>query len=505
VATADTPDGTRDSHREPQAYEALEQLITAAGFDAGDLQTALLAIQEAKNQKKKQVEAGENKFFLDKTLVYEDVDAFIFRRADSKSGRYYFRLYDENTKKPLVRSLRTSDKIQALASARLMYMDVKGKINRGERIRGITTNELIKIRIDNLKKIVTPIPHQGITPETFRVKQYYLSIWAEYIDSLDLTKRTIDKIQPETTREFGIWFLNKEKATGQAKGSRRSAEVVNNVITEVLSMYSKVAIRDRYISKDRLPQIDKVKEQKDGSYKNEVLTEEQYKVLWKYLEYQYTRDKKVRAYEIEMRKTFKDFIGILFNTGCRPKELLGLRVKDITTNHSWNTQQKEKNVVLYIPPENSKTGKGRRVVAPIKKRVDRILASYKRVGNPLQPNDYLFMNPAREDRNAFVRQNYFARLKRVLVKSGLQDELDRTGTSINLYSGRHTYACWRLRYGDVPIHLLAKQMGTSVIKIEQVYGHIETEQKLDVITKSQGTIKDAGIILETPEILDDPV
>ena len=48
-------------------------------------------------------------------------------------------------------------------------------------------------------------------------------------------------------------------------------------------------------------------------------------------------------------------------------------------------------------------------------------------------------------------------------------------------------------------------MGTSVIKIEQVYGHIETEQKLDVITKSQGTIKDAGIILETPEILDDPV
>ena len=199
MGTRDTPDGIRESHRDPQAYEALEQLITSAGFDAGDLQTALLAIQEAKNQKQQQVEAGTNKFFLDKTLVYEDVDAFIFRRADSKSGRYYFRLYDENTKKPLVRSLRTSDKIQALASARLMYMDVKGKINRGERIRGITTNELIKIRTNQLKKIVTDIPHQGITPETFRVKQYYLSVWAEYIDSLDLTKRTIDKIQPELT------------------------------------------------------------------------------------------------------------------------------------------------------------------------------------------------------------------------------------------------------------------------------------------------------------------
>ena len=60
-----------------------------------------------------------------------------------------------------------------------------------------------------------------------------------------------------------------------------------------------------------------------------------------------------------------------------------------------------------------------------------------------------------------------------------------------------------MRYGDVPIHLLAKQMGTSVIKIEQVYGHIETEQKLDVNQVARN-IKDAGIILETPEILDDP-
>jgi len=504
VATLETPDGSRDSHRNPQAYEALEALITSAGFDAGDLQTALLAIQEAKEQKKQQVEAGENKFFLDKTLVYEDVDAFIFRRADSKSGRYYFRIYDEKTKKPLVRSLRTSDKIQALASARLMYMDVKGKLNRGERIRGITTNEMIKMRTDQLSKIVSVVPHKGIVPETFRVKKYYLNVWSEFIATLDLHKRTIDKIPPEATRDFGIWFLNKEKSTHQAKGTR-SAEQINNCISEVFAMYKHIALRDRYINRDKMPQIDKIKEQKDGSYKNEVLTEDQYNILWKYLEYQYTRDKTVSPYQIEMRKVFKDFIGILYNTGCRPVELLRLQMKEISTNNAWDAKQKEKNVVLYIPPEKSKTGRGRRVVAPIKKRIDRIIASYEKIGNPLQPNDFLFMNPQNKDRNAFVRQCYFQRLKRVLINCGLQDELDKTNTSINLYSGRHTYACWRLRYGDVPIHLLAKQMGTSVSKIEEVYGHIETEHKLDIITKSQGTIRSAGIILETPVVLDEPV
>ena len=145
------------------------------------------------------------------------------------------------------------------------------------------------------------------------------------------------------------------------------------------------------------------------------------------------------------------------------------------------------------------------MVAPIKKRVDRIINAYKKMNNPLQPDDFLFMNPGREDRKSFVRQTYYQRLKRVLRYSGLQEEYDKVGTSINLYSGRHTYACWRLRYGDVPIHLLAKQMGTSVMKIEQVYGHIETEHKVDVITKSQGIVRDAGIILEKPIILDDPV
>lgn len=499
--TTQTPEGSRESHRSDGAYQALSELITAAGFDAGDLQVALSAIQVAKKAKETLQTDNENKFFLDKTLVYEDVDAFIFKRGDSKSGRYYFRLYDERTHKPVVRSLRTGDKIQALATARLMYMDVKGKINRGERIKSITTDELIKLRTAQLKKLVTDIPHQGIVPETFRVKTYFLSIWSEYIQHIGMEKKTIDRIPPEATREFGIWFMNKEKST--CKGSKgRSPEQINNVITEVMSMYHKIAIRDRYISKDKFPQIDKVKVQKDESYKNEVLSEEQYELLWKYLEYTYTRDSKLRLIELENRKVFKDFIGILYNTGCRPKELLGLRLREISTNHSWDDKTKQTNVVLTIRASNSKTGKARRVVAPIKKRIDRILSSYKKMDKELQSDDFLFMNPSNKDRDAFCRQNYFQRLKRVLIQSGLQKILDDEGKSINLYSGRHTYACWRLRYGDVPIHLLAKQMGTSVQKIEEVYGHIETEHKVDVITKSQGIIQKAGIVLQKALLLE---
>ena len=97
---------------------------------------------------------------------------------------------------------------------------------------------------------------------------------------------------------------------------------------------------------------------------------------------------------------------------------------------------------------------------------------------------------------------YYQRLRKTLIRSGLWEELEKEGKRITLYSSRHSYACWRLRHGNVPIHLLAKQMGTSVQKIENTYGHIELEQELDTITQNQGFLKRAGISIEAPQVVD---
>ncbi len=47
------------------------------------------------------------------------------------------------------------------------------------------------------------------------------------------------------------------------------------------------------------------------------------------------------------------------------------------------------------------------------------------------------------------------------------------GQDRTLYSLRHTYATLRLSDGDVSIHQLAKQMGTSVGMLEKHYSHLE--------------------------------
>ena len=112
--------------------DAAKALLSAAGFASSDVDVALDAIKTAKKQSPKK-ENGEKVFWLDKTLAYEDNDAFIYRRATSKSGRWYLRIYDGISNKPVVKSLKTIDKVKALATVRVMYIDIKGKIERGEK------------------------------------------------------------------------------------------------------------------------------------------------------------------------------------------------------------------------------------------------------------------------------------------------------------------------------------------------------------------------------------
>ena len=501
----------QSNYKNAVAKQAIEGLLDAAGFTPDDLQTALEAIKVAKELKQQPKSTEGYKHFLDKTPVYDDVDAFIFKRASSKAGRYYIRMYDSKSGKPIVKSLKTTDKTQAIVTARQVYIDYKGKIDRGERIKSIKTADLIEMYVKKLSNRVTPIPKQGITPDTFRLKKHYLNNWMEFIHHLGFENRKIDKIQPQECREFCEWMNNKPKHPTYSgnKSSPRCVEQVNNMASEVRLMYYKIAVKERYINESQVPQFDRLPNELDESYKRDIMSGEQYERYWKFLEYKYVTKKHnpmVDKKELIKRRIFKDFIGISYNLGTRPKELLGLKMKNIHIGEGWSKEKQEQYYIIEIPRENSKTGKSRRPVSPIKKRVDRIVACYKELGIDLQPNDYLFLNPNQVnldgDRKSYGRMIYYQRLRQTLIRSGLWDELEKEGKRITLYSSRHSYACWRLRHGNVPIHLLAKQMGTSVSKIENTYGHIELEQELDTITQNQGFLKRAGISIETPQVVD---
>ena len=501
---------TQKTHSNSDAVNALDSLLTTAGFDAGDLQIALEAIKQAKelslNKKK---DDNELQYYLDKTLVYEDRDAYIYRRATSKSGRWYLRIYDFKSGKPVIKSLKTIDKVQALTTARMLYIEIKGKMDRGERLKSISTMELVEKWELKLKSQISDIPHTGLTLDSFKQKQYFLKNWRDYLIHLRLHKTAIDKIEPSKFRDFGTWLKQKPKETALHTGKGRCLELVNNNISEVIRMHHQLAIREKYISLSHLPEIDRVKVQLDEGYKRDIMNEEQYEKIWKYIQFKYITKKAnplVEESELEVRKIWKEFIFIMSNVGFRPKELLGIKISEISENPNWDDKRRETDVLMKVRKENSKTGRARVCVAPVKKRIERIIASYQKLGITHQPDDFLFIAHrwvVKGKRVQPSRQMMYERLKIVMQKSGLKEELGKEGKRISLYSFRHQYAFWRLRYGDVPIHLLAKQMGTSYDRIMSTYGHITVEQEAEKITKDQGILKRTGFVFTQPEVIEE--
>ena len=493
-----------DSETKPvsDAARLLELLKTV---DVDELETALGAIKTAKEVSPKNDDEGY-KFYKEKCLVYEDREAFIYQRPDRKKKTWYFRIYDDKRKKPVVKSLKTEDRTAALASARVLYIEIKGKIERGERLKQITPTELVELWLAKLSTTITTIPHQGITPKTFKQKRSFMRRWVKYLHELNLTNKTIDKIKPEATRDFATWLKVLPKETCQHTGER-SVEQINNNVSAVIRMYHQLAVRDKYISADMIPQIDRLKYKVDDQFKRDIFRDlPQYeKYIW-YLKRNYCTKKHnpdVAPEELEKRKIFTEFILILANAGFRPKELLGMKFSEVYDSPNFSEEEKETNIVMLVRRTNSKTGKERRVVAPVKKRIERIVAAYKKLGITHKPDDFLFINAAYGRRTALGRMIMYQRLKKTLIDSGLQEELDAEGKSISLYSFRHWYCYMRILYG-VDFNLISQNVGTSTLRLHTTYGHINTEQHLKEITKGQGRIKRSeDIELKVLPTLDD--
>ena len=258
-----------------------------------------------------------------------------------------------------------------------------------------------------------------------------------------------------------------------------------------------MAVRNKYIASDQIPEIDLLKQEIHDGYKKDILTIEQYEKLWKYMLYKWIPEKGISNHEKQKRVIFYNAIGLLYNTGLRPKELLGLKVNEITKNEVDTAELQRTHLKILIRKENSKTGRSRVVVVPIKKRVERIKSAYKELGLDHEPQDFLLFNPSSSDRKSYTRQSLDHRLQQVLEKSGLKAELEAEGRKISLYSSRHAFITWRLRYGNVPIHLLSKAVGTSIKMIEQTYGHIEVEKQTELLTKGQGYAQKAEVDLKS--------
>ena len=75
---------------------------------------------------------------------------------------------------------------------------ISGKIEKGERLKQITTDELIAIWDKYLQSKITTTPHKGIVPKTYKSKRYWLGNWGKH--QRTTSARPHRQIKPHLTR-----------------------------------------------------------------------------------------------------------------------------------------------------------------------------------------------------------------------------------------------------------------------------------------------------------------
>lgn len=201
----------------------------------------------------------------------------------------------------------------------------------------------------------------------------------------------------------------------------------------------------------------------------------------------------------ERRELVKDYIELLLDTGARPgKELLQLKWKQIKTNvkpalKQTETVDEEGEKItlakLNRSCEMTVTGKtGTRTIVGMQRSV-KVLARIAlrnyglkdNVANPIAKlttpsnNDYVLRTKANKvDISGSVQKMFESFLREYNLLLDPKTEQHRV-----FYSLRHTYATLALTHDNVPIHTLAKQMGTSVAMIEKHYSHLKVVQAIE--------------------------
>lgn len=475
---------------------ALASLLDAKGLDASDFIDVINALanikkRDAEKEEKEEQKGQEpkTKFIKDKEFVYETrQDVFIYRNGNTKNGNYYIWVYDQKKKRRFTQSLRTSNRIEALAKAEELYREHKDALRRGVKLNSINTKELIRLYQNERKQTLTDIPHQGITYNSFNTLCKQLNFWERFIEEMGYKNRNIEDIPPETGKKFAIWVKEHDKQ--RYRDRERSNETINHIVAAVKKMYRDIAVDEKYITMAEFPLFRYLKVNRDTAPKRDILEQEEFTELRKWMTNVWCREKDINELERTKRYVYGLYLTIQYYGGFRNKEILGLRWGDIRMIKKSSKMEARVNRSIYIPATNSKTGVSRECVAPVAYQFERIKEHYKKLGiEDFGKDDYIFINLAKTKRGKNIPYEQPAmekRLKAVVEQSGLQKKLDETGRHLTQYSARH-YAAVDALVRGVSVYDLAMNLGTSVNYIEKTYAkQLTSMMKQAELTKGQG-------------------
>ncbi len=363
----------------------------------------------------------------------------IFRRTDVQHRNWYCRIRLPNADRYKTVSLKTSDLETARERAFDHEADVRFRLKHDVPIFNRPFSEIAK----DFSAFQKQRSEAGlITYHRWRVMDSHIRTQLNrYVGTTQ-----INLIGQDRWTDYPVW----RQANGKGRsGGRVSDGTVRDEMTTFRSIMIYAAgkryIPESHVFKGKLP-VSKAR--------REEFTPTEYRRLHTFARGWLKQGRS--AINLWYRAVTYNFVLVMCNTGMRPSEAKNLRWRDVVPRTHRDGQP---FVILNVRGK----GKYRSLVAAnsVANYLDRI----RKLSKATQPDDFVFSNYQGKP----TKTLYYDLVETLLIDSGLLTS--SSGKRRSIYCFRHTYATFRLMEG-VEVYFLANQMGTSVLMIEQHYGHI---------------------------------
>ena len=342
----------------------------------------------------------------------------------------------------------------AKRSAREIYLDAQYRLKHGVPAQSKRFKDVARLAVDRMEKAIA-------VGEGRRVYRDYIQAIDNYLIPF-FGKHHADHVTYPMLQQFAAWRNKKLNREPKASTINTHNSALNRIFDE--------ALMHGYIAKTQIPIL--INKGRDAERRPDFTLDE-YRTLYRALRKWVHEGRKGKSRD--MRELLRDYVLILANTGIRHgTEAQNVRWKHISTF--------EHNGRSYVAMWVKGKTKERELIARhscliylkrIQQRCPDIarMTFDKLLQSKLDKHVFRLTDGTRTEN---LNQTFRAFMK----ESGLLTD-PRTNQNRTLYSLRHMYATFQIVYGGTDLHLLARQMGTSITMLEHHYSHLIPRLRAD--------------------------
>jgi integrase len=426
---------------------------------------------------------SEGKWVQGKQFVLPNGDEclYVYLRPNSSIYQYFLSIDGEGVER---KSTGKKDLEDAKKVAWNRYLEVQVRQQQGLKARRV--KKLFDFIDDFLKKESERIADYNkkdcITKETFRVKCHHLKLLKIFYGNRNVKLEDLD--YPKLY-EYPSW-RRKTKDVGLGISPPKTNHTILSELSTIKA-YFQYLERHGYIG--RLPTFEKLTRESSRVNRRDHLNPKEYLETIEAIA-SWANSYGCTPSQRHNRKMLYQAVLVMTNSCLRKGELRGLIWRDLEPNANLSCADQATYHLIRIRKENTKTGVPRTVQSPTSKRFEDIRrlagispksarSSFPRI--PSEKLDYpVFSKFNHPDKP--LGQGTWDRCWRE-IREICQDRFWGS-KNITWYSFRHTGVSFAVSRG-VPMLPLARNCGTGVRYIEDVYYHHEAESKSTWATLNQ--------------------